>query len=71
MKVIFRYCRLRNYNCLYICGIDEYGIAIEIKVIEEGVISREICDKYNKIYVEIYDWFNIFFDKFSRILILE
>lgn len=71
MKAIFRYCRLRNYNCLYICGTDEYGTATETKAIEEGVTPREICDKYNKIHVEIYDWFNISFDKFSRTSIPE
>ena len=27
-----RYCRLRNYNVLYICGTDEYGTATETKV---------------------------------------
>lgn len=71
MKAIFRYCRLRNYNCLYICGTDEYGTATETKAIEEGVTPREICDKYNKIHAEIYDWFNISFDKFSRTSIPE
>lgn len=27
-----RFCRLRNYNTLYICGTDEYGTATETKV---------------------------------------
>ena len=27
-----RYCRLRQYNTLYICGTDEYGTATETKV---------------------------------------
>lgn len=71
MRAIFRYCRLRNYNCLYICGTDEYGTATETKAIEEGITPKEICDKYNKIHAEIYDWFNISFDKFSRTSIPE
>ena len=29
---LHRYCRLRNYNVLYICGTDEYGTATETKV---------------------------------------
>ncbi|XP_062603624.1 methionine--tRNA ligase, cytoplasmic-like isoform X3 [Saccostrea cucullata] len=69
--VFSRYCRLRNYNCLYICGTDEYGTATETKAIEEGITPREICDKYNKIHREIYDWFNISFDKFGRTSIPE
>ena len=27
-----RFCRLRQYNTLYICGTDEYGTATETKV---------------------------------------
>ncbi|XP_048727649.2 methionine--tRNA ligase, cytoplasmic-like [Ostrea edulis] len=69
--VFSRYCRLRNYNCLYICGTDEYGTATETKAIEEGLTPKEICDKYNKIHNEIYEWFNISFDKFSRTTIPE
>ena len=29
--VYARYCRLRGYNTIYICGSDEYGTATEIK----------------------------------------
>eukprot|EP00959_Pyramimonas_sp_CCMP1952_P071739 1498527-Pyramimonas_sp.AAC.1 len=48
------------------CGTDEYGTATETKALEEGLTPREICDKYNKIHAEIYDWFGIEFDKFGR-----
>lgn len=51
---------------LYICGTDEYGTATETKAMEEGVTPREICDKYNKLHVQIYKWFNIDFDYFGR-----
>ena len=30
--IYYRYCRLRQYNTLYICGTDEYGTATETKV---------------------------------------
>lgn len=33
---------------------------------EEGVTPRELCDKYNKIHTEIYEWFEIGFDVFGR-----
>lgn len=30
--VYARYCRSRGYNCIYMCGTDEYGTATETKV---------------------------------------
>lgn len=64
--VFARYCRLRNYNTLYVCGTDEYGTATETKAIEEGLTPKEICDKYNKLHRDVYEWFNISFDYFGR-----
>ena len=61
-----RYCRLRGYNSLFVCGTDEYGTATETKALEEGVTPREICDKYHRIHDEVYKWFNIDFDVFGR-----
>lgn len=29
--VYSRYCRLRGYNSLYVCGTDEYGTATEMR----------------------------------------
>ena len=43
--VFARYCRLRDYNAIYICGTDEYGTATETKALEENVSPKEICDK--------------------------
>ena len=48
------------------CGTDEYGTATETKALEEGVTPRQLCDKYNKLHAEIYDWFEIGFDIFGR-----
>ncbi|WPT16859.1 Methionine--tRNA ligase, cytoplasmic [Picochlorum sp. SENEW3] len=64
--VYARFCRARGYNCIYVCGTDEYGTATETKAIEEGLSCQELCDKYNAIHKEIYDWFDIKFDKFGR-----
>ncbi|CAI9117662.1 OLC1v1019103C2 [Oldenlandia corymbosa var. corymbosa] len=64
--VFARYCRLRGYNTIYICGTDEYGTATETKAMEENVTPKEICDKYHAIHKEIYEWFDISFDKFGR-----
>ena len=61
-----RFCRLRGYNSLYICGTDEYGTATETKALEEGVTPRQICDKYHALHTQVYRWFNIDFDCFGR-----
>ena len=58
--------RLRGYNTLYICGTDEYGTSTETKAIQENLTPRQICDKYNKLHGEIYQWFDIGFDNFGR-----
>ncbi|XP_076805804.1 methionine--tRNA ligase, cytoplasmic-like [Clavelina lepadiformis] len=64
--IFARYCRLRQWNCLYLCGTDEYGTATETKAVQEGLSPQEICDKYNKIHSEVYQWFGIDFDYFGR-----
>jgi len=61
-----RYCRLKGYETLYVCGNDEYGTATETKAREEGLTPREICDKYYEIHKKVYDYFNISFDIFGR-----
>lgn len=64
--VFARYCKARGYPTLYVCGTDEYGTATETKAIEEGVTPEQLCDKYNKLHKEVYDWFEIEFDHFGR-----
>ena len=61
-----RFCRLRGYNTLYICGTDEYGTQTETKALEEGVTPRQVVDKYHAIHAEVYEWFGISFDHFGR-----
>ena len=36
-----RFCRQRGYNCLYVCGTDEYGTATETKALEEGLTCQQ------------------------------
>jgi len=64
--VFARFCRMKGYETLYICGTDEYGTATETKAKEEGIHPRELCDRYHVIHKEIYDWFGIAFDHFGR-----
>ncbi|KAK9478549.1 tRNA synthetases class I (M)-domain-containing protein [Lipomyces japonicus] len=64
--VFSRYKKARGVNTLFICGTDEYGTATETKALEDGVTPQELCDKYHVIHKEVYDWFQIKFDKFGR-----
>ncbi|XP_063391660.1 methionine--tRNA ligase, cytoplasmic [Cydia fagiglandana] len=64
--IFARYCRLCDYNTLYICGTDEYGTATETKALQEGVTPQQICDKYFEIHNSVYRWFDIGFDHFGR-----
>ncbi len=61
-----RFCRLKGYETLYICGTDEYGTASETKALMEGISPKELCDRYYTIHKEIYEWFEIDFDYFGR-----
>lgn len=64
--VFARFCRLREYETLYVCGTDEYGTATETKAQKEGLTPRELCDKFHKLHAKNYKWFNISFDYFGR-----
>ncbi|NRA62995.1 MAG: methionine--tRNA ligase [Pseudobacteriovorax sp.] len=64
--VYARFCRMRGYETLYICGTDGYGTATETKAREEGLTPREICEKYHVYHDEVYKHFNISFDAFGK-----
>ena len=64
--VFARFCRLRGYETLYVCGTDEYGTATETRAAEEGISPQDLCSRYFKIHDDIYLWFNIAFDRFGR-----
>ncbi|HKK47601.1 MAG TPA: methionine--tRNA ligase, partial [Alkalispirochaeta sp.] len=64
--VFARFCRSRGYETLYVCGTDEYGTATETRAREEGITPKELCDRYYAIHTDIYNWFEIAFDKWGR-----
>lgn len=64
--VFARYNRARNRKTLYICGTDEYGTATETQALKEKISPKELCDKYNALHRETYDWFELSFDSFGR-----
>ncbi|MDD4878064.1 MAG: class I tRNA ligase family protein [Candidatus Nanoarchaeia archaeon] len=64
--IFARYNRLQGYQTIFIGGTDEHGTASEIAAQKYGITPRELCDFYYKIHKDIYDWFNISYDNFSR-----
>ena len=38
----------------------------EILALEEGITPQELCDRYYAVHTDIYEWFNIAFDKWGR-----
>ena len=49
----------RNRRTLYVCGTDEYGKATETQALKEGITPKELCDKYNQLHRDTYNWFEI------------
>ncbi len=64
--VFARYCRLAGYDTVFIGGTDEHGTASEIAAQQHGISPQELCDIFYKIHKEIYEWFEISYDNFSR-----
>ncbi|KAG8159600.1 hypothetical protein KVR01_010237 [Diaporthe batatas] len=64
--VYARFCRARGLNTLFIGGTDEYGTATEIAAARERCTPEELCNRFRKIHADIYQWFNISFNKFGR-----
>ena len=64
--VFARFCRLKGYDTLYICGTDEYGTATETRARELGISPRELCDRFYAVHAESYEWFQLSFDRFGR-----
>ncbi len=64
--IFARYCRLAGHDTVFIGGTDEHGTASEIAAQQNGVTPQELSDFYYKIHKDIYDWFEISYDNFSR-----
>lgn len=61
MRLVYLLCSTGGLNrrTLYICGTDEYGTATETQALKEGKTPRELCDHYNALHREVYEWFGL------------
>lgn len=64
--VYARFRRLLGDEVLYLCGSDEYGIAITLNAERAGLGYQEYVDMYHKIHKDTFDKLRISFDFFSR-----
>ena len=64
--IFARYCRAVSYDTVFIGGTDEHGTASEIAAQKNNLTPKELCDFFYQIHKEIYEWFEISYDNFSR-----
>ncbi len=61
-----RYERLKGNDVLYICGSDEYGIAITLSAELAGRTPKEHVDLYHELLKNFFSQLNFSFDHYSR-----
>lgn len=61
-----RFRRLLGDQVLYLCGSDEYGIAITLYAEREGMGYQEYVDMYHAMHKRIFEKLDISLDYFSR-----
>lgn len=61
-----RFERLKKNDVLYICGSDEYGVAITLSADLAGRSPKDHVDIFHKINKELFDKLHISFDHYSR-----
>ncbi len=63
--VYVRYLRMAGHQVLYVCGTDEYGVAITLKAEQAGLDYAEYLDRWHNDIKQLFDQFGIDFDIFS------
>lgn len=61
-----RYQRLKQNDVLYICGSDEYGIAITLSAELAGRTPKEHVDLFHRVNLDFFNKLGISFDHYSR-----
>ncbi|MFH0972044.1 MAG: methionine--tRNA ligase [Candidatus Micrarchaeota archaeon] len=64
--IFARYCRLKGRETIFIGGTDEHGSPSEIAAEKANIPVEELCETFYKIHRQIYDWFELSYDNFSR-----
>ncbi|MDX1548149.1 MAG: methionine--tRNA ligase, partial [Rhodothermales bacterium] len=61
-----RYQRLRGRDLVYVCGSDEYGVAIVMRALAEGIDPQAIVEQYHPMIEDAFARFGMSFDHYGR-----
>ena len=64
--VFARYQRMIGNDVLMVSGTDEHGTPIQVQAESEGLSTRELADKYNRVIVEDLAGLGLSYDLFTR-----
>ncbi len=64
--IFARYCRLKGHEAILIGGADENGTPTEVAALELKISTKRLTDVFYDVHKQIYDWFEISYDNFSR-----
>jgi methionyl-tRNA synthetase len=64
--VFSRYMRMSGHDVLMVSGTDEHGTPISVQAEREGMTTRELADKYNRVIVEDLQGLGLSYDLFTR-----
>ncbi len=61
-----RYMRLKGEDLVFVCGSDEYGVAIMIRARNEGITPQALVDRYHPMIEQAFADFGMSFDYYGR-----
>ena len=61
-----RYQRMKGRDVLYVCGSDEFGVAIMMRAHREGISPQDIVDEYHPMIRDSFERFGMSFDYYGR-----
>jgi len=64
--VFSRYMRMSGHDVLMVSGTDEHGTPISVQAEREGMTTRQLADKYNRVIVEDLRGLGLSYDLFTR-----
>ena len=64
--IFARFCRLKGSETLFVGATDENGTPTEVAALELGITPKELTDALYRVHRDIYSWFEISYDNFSR-----
>ncbi|MCY4170692.1 MAG: methionine--tRNA ligase [Bacteroidetes bacterium] len=61
-----RYLRLNQQDVVYVCGSDEFGVAIVMQAMEQKIRPQDVIDRYHPMIKQSFEAFGMSFDHYGR-----